>query len=206
MPARLTADELGDLVERLTRSSPLHADMLVADPVDAEPLPTPDVLGDVAAYRVTVHARRRPVELIVADIGDGSGDVMVLGDGARVDALAQRIGLRLQEQTDVAEFVRFWCRAAVRRMEQLVETPADFQWIPGVTTDPDLRAHAERAARLARRVVVGHPAAGAFPVEVTMLDQRTLHLRHLRVTNAGHVDEIDRVELTRDVPVPYSIP
>jgi hypothetical protein len=153
-----------------------------------------------------VHARRRPVELTVADLRDGSGDVIVLGDSERVDALARRAGVQLEGQAEVADYVRFWCRAALRRTEQLVETSADFQWIPGVTTDSELRAHADRAARLARRVVVGHPAAGAFPVEVTVLDQRTLHLRRLRVTSIGHVDEVDRVELTGDVPVPYTMP
>lgn len=205
-PVRLTDDELRALTDRVARASELHADLLASERVTADPMPVPDVLGSVAVFRVTVHSRRRPIELVVADLRDGSGDVIVLGDGERVDQLARRVGLRLETQAEVAEYVRFWCRAATRHTEQLVESSADFQWIPGVTTDPDLRAMADRAARLARRVAVGHPAAGAFPVEVTVLEQRTLHLRRLRVGADGHVEEINRVELTRDVPVPYAMP
>jgi hypothetical protein len=141
--------------------------------------------------------------MLVADVGD---ELIVLGDPTRVDRLARHVRLHLDTRDEVVDYVRFWCRAATRHTETLVESAAAFQWIPGVTTDPDLRAHADRAAHLARRIAVGHPAAGAFPAEVTMLDQRTLHLRQLHVGFDGHVEEISRQVLTDDVPVPYVVP
>jgi len=203
---RLTGEGLASLVARTAQASPLHAQLLATEPAEAISIEVPAQFGSVQVFDLTVHTRRRPIELRVADLGAPSGEVMLLGDGATVDALARRIGLRLETPEQATEYVRFWCRTATRHTEQLVETAADFQWIPGVTTDPDLRGHADRAAHLARKIAVGHPAAGAFPAEVTMLEQRTLHLRQLRVGVDGHVDEVSRVELERDVPVPYTLP
>ena len=202
-PMRLSGDALADFSKRLAVAAPMHAGILADSPVDVRPVHSPASLGTIALYEVVVHARQRPIEMLVADVGD---DLIVLGDPTRVDQLARRVGLHLETRDEVADYLRFWCRAASRHTEALVESPADFQWIPGVTTDPDLRAHADRAARLARHITVGHPAAGAFPAEVTMLDQRTLHLRQLHVGADGHVEEIGRQVLTDDAPVPYVIP
>jgi hypothetical protein len=202
-PVRLSGAALAAFSTRLAAASALHADLLADSPLEARTLETPTSLGDVTLYDVAIHARQRPIEMLVADVGD---ELIVLGDQTRVDHLARRVGLHLDTREEVVDYLRFWCRAARRHTETLVESAADFQWIPGVTTDPDLRAHADRAARLARHIAVGHPAAGAFPAEVTMLDQRTLHLRHLRVGFDGHVDEISRQMLTDEVPVPYVIP
>lgn len=202
-PERLTGDTLTAFCKRLATSSPLHAGLLDDTSAEVRTLEAPTSLGAATLYEVILHARQRPIEMIVADVGD---ELVILGDPARVDHLAQHVGLHLDTRDDVVAYLRFWCRAATRHTDTLVESAADFQWIPGVTTDPDLRAHADRAARLARRVAVGHPAAGAFPAEVTMLEQRTLHLRQLHVGFDGHVDEISRQVLTEDVPVPYVIP
>ena len=187
----------------MRQASKLHAGILGASTIEARTLESPTSLGDVTLYEVVIHARQRPIEMLVADVDD---ELIVLGDPTRVDHLAHRVELRLDTREEVVDYLRFWCRAACRHTETLVESAADFQWIPGVTTDPDLRAHADRAAHLARHIAVGHPAAGAFPAEVTMLDQRTLHLRQLRVGLDGHVDEIGRHVLTDEVPVQYVIP
>ena len=202
-PEQLKGEALVAFSTRLASASPLHAGLLADSPTEARTVEAPSAFGSTVVYDVMIHARQRPVEMLVADAG---GELIVLGDPTRVDALAHRVGLQLRTRDEVADFLRFWCRAATRHTERLVESAADFQWIPGVTTDPDLRAQADRAAHLARRIAVGHPAAGAFPAEVTMLEQRTLHLRRLRVTTDGHVAEIDRQALTDGVPVPYVIP
>jgi len=201
-PIRLTGDELDRFAERVALAEPLLATAIAEGPVDAASVPVPAVLGDLVVYRVTVAARRRPIELLVADVGD---ELVPLGDVSSVDLLASRLGLRLETQADVTEFLRFWCRATGRPGDHLVESAADFRWIPGVTTDPELRTHADRAAHLARRITVGHAAGGAFPAEITMLHQRTLVLRQLRVAHDGHVDEFSRVVLIDDVPVPYTM-
>jgi hypothetical protein len=203
LPQRLDEARLRSLVDRVAVAAPLFADALRRWPVDAEPIAVPDVMP-VDTYRLVVHAPQRPVELSVAMLP--SGDVLVLGNSAAVDELALRVGLRLTSREEVADYIRFWCHVALRRTERLVEGPADFRWIPGVTIDAELRARADRAAHLARRVVVGHPAGNAYPAEVTVLDQRTLELRRLRVEATGHVDIVERVVLEQDVPVPYTIP
>lgn len=200
---KLDGDDLARFSERLAEASKLHAGILAVSSIEARSLESPVSFGDVTMYEVVIHARQRPIEMLVADVGN---ELIVLGDPTRVDHLARRVGLRLDTREEVADYLRFWCRAACRHTETLVESAADFQWVPGVTTDPDMRDRADRAAHLARHIAIGHPAGGAYPAEVTMLDQRTLHLRQLRVGFEGHVDEIGRHVLTDDVPVQYVIP
>jgi hypothetical protein len=130
----------------------------------------------------------------------------MLGSPERVDELARKIDLRLESPDQVVEYLRFWCRAALRHTEQLVEGAIDFTWIPGVRDNPDLRTQADRAGRLAQWIDVGSGASGVDTAEVTVLSQRMFHLRWLQVRVDGHVDEIDRVELARDVPVVYVMP
>lgn len=202
-PRQLSGADLDRFAERLAAAQPLLASMIAEGTVDATAVPTPPVLGDVVVYRVLVNTRRRPLELLVAELDD---ELMPLGDVAGVDALAARLGLRLETQADVADYLRFWCSATGRPGDRLVESSADFHWVSGVTTDADLRAHADRAVHLARRVAVGHAGAGAFPAEVTMLHQRALVLHHLRVADDGHVAETSRIELMDEVPVPYTMP
>lgn len=202
-PMKLDGDDLAAFSERLAEASKLHAGILGASTIEARTLESPTSLGGVTVYEVLIHARQRPIEMLVADVGD---ELIVLGDPTRVDHLSRRMGLRLDTREEVVDYLRFWCRAACRHTETLVQSAADFQWIPGVTTDRELRARADHATHLARQIAVGHPAAGAFPAEVTMLDQRTLHVRQLRVGVDGHVDETGRQVLTDDVPVQYVIP
>jgi hypothetical protein len=84
-----------------------------------------------------------------------------------------------------------------------VETEADPNWLEATETDAEMGALRDRAAHLVRPVMVGHPAHDAYPAEATVLDQRTLELRHLRVHVDGHVDETIREPLMDNVPVPY---
>lgn len=200
---RLTGEALADFVERLSAASPLHAPLLAEYAFTVDPIEVPAVLGDVTAQQVTIELRHRPVELRVVDV---DGELVLVGSPDAANTLSRRLELHLAEPDDAADYLRFWCRVALRRAEHLVESRGDFRWIPGVTSDPDLRARADRAAHLARRVAVGHPAGGAFPAEITALDDRTLELRRLRVGGDGHVDEIDRLVLMTDVPVPYTVP
>jgi hypothetical protein len=202
-PHRLSGEDLASFTSRLSGSVPLYAALIAESPVEVVEIAVPSVLAETRAFHVVIGARRRPVELFVAQVGE---EQFLLGDSDQLDALCAHIGLQLEAPEQVGDFLRLWSRVAVHHTRRLVETAADFQWIPGVTTDPDLRARADRAAHLARRIAVGHPASGAFPAEVTMLDQRTLELRHLRVTSGGHVDEVGHVVLMHDVPVPYTMP
>ncbi len=139
----------------------------------------------------------------MADLGD---EVLVLGSPDRVDQLASKLGLQLTSTDDVVEYLRFWCRTALRRSEQLVEEPADFHWIRSVETDAEIRSNADRAAQLARWIAVRPASTGGYQAEVTVLDQRTLSLREMLVGTDGHVEELSRVDLSTDVPVPYTMP
>jgi len=201
--APLTGDTLDVFSRRLAAASPLHARPITEHGVEASPLPTPDFFDRVAVFHVLIPIRRRPIEMSVADVGD---EVVVLGSPDRVDELARTIGLHLESTDDVVEYLRFWCRTALGRSEQLVEGPVDFHWISGVETDAGLRANADRAARLARWVAVRGAVADVYPAAVTVLDQRTLQLRELSVRADGHVEELSRVDLATDVPVPYTMP
>ena len=177
-PLQLVGEQLRRFADRLAAAQPLLASVIAEGSVSAVAVPVPAVLSGAVVYRVMIDTRRRPLELLVAEIGD---ELLPLGDVASVDAVAGRLGLQLDTQAEVADYLRFWCAATGRSGDRLVESAADFHWTPGVTTDADMRAHADSAVHLARRVAVGHAAAGAFPAEVTMLHQRTLVLHHLRV-------------------------
>jgi hypothetical protein len=201
-PNNLTGAELERFAERLAGIAQVYTDAQTDGSLQVMELPVPSLFQDVLAYHVRIDARRKPIELTVADV---RGQLVLLGSVDGVDELARRAELRLTEPADAAEFLRFWCRVALRHTDQLVESPADFRWIPGVSSDGAKQALADRAAHLARRLVVGHPARGVFAAEGTVLEQRTLQLRRWRVTDSGHVDEVERVELMRQVPVPYTM-
>jgi hypothetical protein len=198
----LHGEELRSLVERARVAVPLHADAL-DEMTTADEVAVPECLGSVRAFRVLAQTRQRPVELRLAEVGD---EIVALGSPERLDDLAERLGLHLAEPAEVADYLRFWCATALHLVDQLVESRADFDWVPGATSDPETHARCDRAAHLARPIVAGHPAQGVFLAEGTVLEQRTLHLRRWRVTKAGRVTEVERVLLMEHVPVPYLLP
>jgi hypothetical protein len=195
-------DERSGFLQRLAAASPLYETAL-QDTDQVVEVPVPTALRGVRAFHVVAGMLHRPVELRVAEVGP---QVILLGSPESLDELARAAALHLGEPAEAAEYLRFWCRMALRRQEQLVESAADFQWVPGAATDPELRARGDRAAHLARHVAVGHGAGGAFPGEATVLDQRTLALRQYRLREDGHVEEVSRVTLEAHVPVPYTMP
>jgi hypothetical protein len=196
----LSADERDDFVTRLAAVVGLHSPALSDNPVYVFPLIGRPTYPGAALFDVEVHLRQRPLTFRVADC---AGELIVLGSVEGVEELNRRVGLRLQSADEVVEYVRFWFWAAQRGGQLLVETEADPNWLEATETDAEMGALRDRAAHLVRPVMVGHPAHDAYPAEATVLDQRTLELRHLRVHVDGHVDETIREPLMDNVPVPY---
>lgn len=199
----LAADESDAFVLRCKEVAGVHGPTLASNSAEVSSLSASPVYPDVKLFEVDVQLRQRPLVLLVAEV---AGELVLLGSSEGVETLNRRVGLELTSADEVAHYIRFWFWATSRGGESLVETSADLNWLPEVQTDPEMSSRSDRAAHLVRRVTVGHPAHGAYPAEVTALDQRTLELRHLRVLADGHVEETIREPLMEQVPVPYVMP
>lgn len=162
--------------------------------------------GHAGLLRATALLPTRPVEFrYVYHRGAASagGQLHPLGTAERVAAANAAEGLRLTADVAVA-YLRFYLGSAGNSDwagRRLVTDAADVPWLPGTTTDPQLRAARERVSAKIHPARVEGAVDGGVRVTATTVRGRTLEAVTWHVTPDGRVTQERASTLVTDAPV-----